>query len=88
MNDIFIDLYNSSDVNTYENKLTELKERWLEIETRFTRNKPPDQFIKYFKKHKNGAIKFKLTNFARERACLKGDYWQNPMAKPSCQRGN
>ena len=32
MNDIFTDLCNCSDVNTYENKLTELKERWLEIE--------------------------------------------------------
>ena len=40
MNDIFTDLYNCSDVNTYENKLAELKERWLEIETHFTRNKP------------------------------------------------
>ena len=42
MNDIFTDLYNCSDANTYENKLIELKERWLEIETRFTRNEPPD----------------------------------------------
>ena len=79
MNGIFTDLYNCLDVNTYENKLTELKERWLEIETRFTRNEPTDQFVKYFEKHKNEAIKFKLTKFARERACLKGDYWQNPI---------
>ena len=42
MNDIFNDLYNCSDVNNYENKLTELKERWLEIETRFTRSEPAD----------------------------------------------
>ena len=60
-----------------KNKLTELKDRWLEIETRFTRNGSPDQFVKYFKKHKNEAIKFKLTKFARKRACLMGDYWQN-----------
>ena len=77
MNGIFTDLYNCLDVNTYENKLTELKERWLEIETRFTRNEPTDQFVKYFEKHKNEAIKFKLTKFARKRACLKRVYWQN-----------
>ena len=46
MNDIFTDLYNSSDPNTYENKQTELKEKWLEIETQFTRNEPLDQFTK------------------------------------------
>ena len=71
MNDIFTDLYNCSDVNACQNELTELKERWFEIETRFTRKEPRDQFVKYFGKHKNEAIKFKLTKFARERACLK-----------------
>ena len=73
MNDIFTDLYNCSDVNTYEKKLTELQERWFEIETRFTRNEPPDQLVEYFEKHKNEAFKFKLTMFAKERACLKED---------------
>ena len=66
INDIFTDLYKCSDVKTYENKLTQLKERWLEIETRFTTNKRFDQFIKYFKKHKNEAIKIKLTKIGRE----------------------
>ena len=75
MNDSFTDLCNCSDVNTYENKLTELKERWLKIETRFTRHGPAGQFIKYFEKQRNEPIKVKLTKLARERACLKGDYW-------------
>ena len=75
MNDIFTDLCNCSHVNIYENKLRELKERWLEIETQFTRNEPPDQSLKYFEKHKNEAIKFKSTKFSRERICLKGDNW-------------
>ena len=57
MNIIFANLNNCSDVNTYENKLTELKGRWLKIETRFTRNEPGDHFVEYFKKHKNDAIK-------------------------------
>ena len=57
-----------------ENKLTELKERWLEIETGFTRNEPVDQFVKYFEKHKSEAIKFKLTKYAKKRGCLKEDY--------------
>ena len=39
INDIFTDLYNCSNVKTYENKLTILKERWLEIETRFTKKR-------------------------------------------------
>ena len=79
MNDIFTDLCNCSDVNNYENKLIEWKERWLEIETRFKRKETPGQFVKYFEKHKNEAINFRLSKFARERARLKGDYWQNPI---------
>ena len=57
MNIIFANLNNCSDVNTYENKLAELKGRWLKIETRFTRNEPGDHFVEYFKKHKSDAIK-------------------------------
>ena len=41
--------HNCPDVNNYENKLTELKERWLEIETRFTRNELPNQFVNILK---------------------------------------
>ena len=74
INDILTDLYNCSDANTYQNKLTELKERCLEIEPRFTRNKLAAQFVKYFGKYKNQEMKFKSTKFIRERACLKGNY--------------
>ena len=41
------------------------------------KKRTPDRFVKYFEKHKNEAIKFKLTKFAWERASLKGSYWQN-----------
>ena len=40
MNDMFTDLYNRSDVKAYENKLANLKEGWLEIETERCFEKP------------------------------------------------
>ena len=52
MNDISTDPCNCWDVNTFEDKLTELKERWLEIETGFKKNEHTDQFVKYFQNHK------------------------------------
>lgn len=58
-------------------QMIDAKEKWYGIETKLTRNDPTDQFVKYFEKHKNAAIEFKLTKFARKRACLKRDYWQN-----------
>ena len=70
-------------------QMIDSKGKWYGIETKLTRNDPTDQFVKYFEKYKKEAIKLKVTKFARKRARLKGDHWQNLIEwqKLPCQRG-
>ena len=79
LDDIFIDLYESTSEKDYEDKLVPIKEKWLEIENRFTRTDPPEQFVTYFENNKHNSIKHKMTKFIRERVNIRGDYWQNPV---------
>lgn len=52
-----------------------MKERWEEIEKKYTRNTPP-KFVKYFSQHKQEKIRNSMTHYVRKRA---GVYGQNPI---------
>ena len=46
--DIFETLYNRKDEQEFDSELEILRDKWMEIELRYTRNEPPGQFLQYF----------------------------------------
>ena len=62
----------------FDNKVSEMKERWEEIEKKYTRNAPP-KFVKYFSQHKEEKIRNSMTQYVRKRAGVDGVYGQNPI---------
>ena len=74
--DIFETLYNCKNEQEFDSELKELKDKWMEIEVRYTRNEPPGQ---YFEQYKANSMKFKITSCAQNKAGLTYDYWQNPI---------
>ena len=77
--DIFETLYNCKDEQEFDSELEKLRDKWMEIEVRYTRNEPPGQFLQYFEQFKANAMKFKTTRYAQNKAGLTYDYWQNPI---------
>ena len=43
--DIFETLYNCKDQQEFDSELEKLRDTWIEIEVRYTRNEPPSQFL-------------------------------------------
>ena len=79
VNDILDDLCETTSEVEYNKRIEEMKDSWIEMENRFTKNNPPNQFASYFEKFKQEQIKYKLTKFAKVKAEIKGIYWQNPV---------
>ena len=77
--DIFETMYNCKDEQEFDSELEKLRDKWMEIEVRYTRNEPPGQFFQYFEQFKANAMKFKTTRYAQNKAGLTYDYWQNPI---------
>ena len=46
--DIFETLYNGKDKQEFDSELEKLRDKWMEIEVRYTKNEPPGQFLQYF----------------------------------------
>ena len=77
--DIFETLYNCKDEQDFDSELQKLRDKWMEIKVRYTRNEPPGQFLQYFEKYKTISLKFKATRHVQNKAGLTYDYWQNPI---------
>ena len=65
MKDIFEDLYKSKDEEEFDRLLNDLRDQWLAIEVKYTRNEPPGKFVAYFDEHKTRSMKLKMLKVAR-----------------------
>ena len=72
--DIFETLYNCKDEQEFDSELEKLRDKWMDIEVRYTRNEPPGQFLQYFEKYKVNSMKFKKTSCAKNKAGPIYDY--------------
>ena len=75
--DIFDTLYNCKDEQEFDSELKKVRNNWMEIKVRYTRNELPGQFLQYFEQCKANSMKFK-TRYAQNKAGQTCDYWQNP----------
>ena len=64
--DIFETLHNCKDEQECDSELEKLRDKWMEIEVRYTRNEPPGQLLQYFEQYKANSIKFKKTRYAKK----------------------
>ena len=71
--DIFEILCNCKDEQEFDSELEELRDKWIEIEMRYTRNEPPSQFFQCFEQYKANSMKFKTTRYAQNKAGLTYD---------------
>ena len=78
MDDSFVTLYNC-ETNNYDELVTVLKKKCLDIESKHTKSEGQGKFVQYFEKSKQLSFKNKLIKSARNRAHLSDDYWQNPI---------
>ena len=72
--DIFETVYNCKDEQEFDSELEKLRDKWMEIEVRYTRNEPPGQFLQYFEKYKVNSMTFKKTSCAKNKAGPIYDY--------------
>ena len=79
VNDILDDLCETTSDIEHNKRIEKMEDSWIEMDKRFTKNNPPNQFASYFEKFKQEQIKYKLTKFAKEKAGIKGIHWQNPV---------
>ena len=63
-------LHNCKDEQEFNSELEKVRDKWMEIEVRYTRNEPPDQFPQYFELYKANSTKFKTTRYAHKKAEL------------------
>ena len=68
--DIFETLHNCKDEQEFNSELGKLRDKWMEVEVRYTRSEPPDQFLQYFEQYKANSMKFKTTRYAQKKAEL------------------
>ena len=59
-------LINSESFEDFDQKVELLKDKWVQIEKDFTRNDPAGKFVRYFEKHKQAAIREKMTKLIRK----------------------
>ena len=78
MDDIFVTLYDC-ETNDYDELVTVLKKKWLDIESKHSKSEGQGKFVQYFEKSKQLSFKNKLIKSARNRAYLSDDYLQNPV---------
>ena len=76
--DISETLCNCKDEQEFDSELQKLRDKWMEIEVRYTRNEPPGQFLQYFEQYMVNSMKFEKTSCAKNKAGPTYEYWQNP----------
>lgn len=63
----------------FDDMVDAFKDKWTDLELRFTRNKPADKFVKYFVKCKENAIKNKISKICLQKIGLTEFWGQNPI---------
>ena len=71
-------LYACESEEEYVQNVTNLKEKWNEIEREHTKNNSPNKFVSYFEAHKE-EIREKMIKAVRHKANIDGEYGQNPI---------
>ena len=56
VNDILDDLCETTSEVEYKKRIEDMKNSWIEMENRFTKNNPPNQFSSYFEKFKQESL--------------------------------
>ena len=72
-------LYACESTEEYDQKVTDLKVKWNEMEREHTRNNPPNKFSSYFETYKEKQVREKMIKAVRRKANIDGEYGQNPI---------